>query len=378
MTQAVTNTALVALTLAAVAASVIAFGRLRAILQQTALAGVDEDGVAASGGACGGEPGKKVMNLLVGGVAAGSLALLMFRWSRVGGGWNPLVAHVDGLLLIASLLAGVGLYVQSRPRLGGLAAFSLPLLTLILAWAVCASAWTYRPFAMDTLHPVWRAVHLSGVYLGTLGCSVAAAAGVMYLVVARRLKAKRNPRGLMRLASLEALERVIVQTATLGFALLTVGLVSGVVILAEEGGGVIPGGWASPKVVLAFVAWLTYALVMNVRVAAVFRGRRAAWLAIGGWVLLLVVYGIVTSGPSPEVAPEVAPEAKATEVLRQDAKAPGQYFHGDVAVSPGLGPGAVWDDPRQSRGLTGRFDHGFLLCAFAALREDGLGEGGAG
>jgi len=35
---------------------------------------------------------------------------------------------------------------------------------------------------------------------------------------------------------------------------------------------------------------------MNLRVATVFRGRRAAWLAIAGFVLLLGVYGIVTSG----------------------------------------------------------------------------------
>ena len=47
---------------------------------------------------------------------------------------------------------------------------------------------------------------------------------------------------------------------------------------------------------LAFAAWLAYAAVMNARFASFFRGRRAAWLAIGGLVLLLAVYGIVTAG----------------------------------------------------------------------------------
>ncbi len=201
-------------------------------------------------------------------------------------------------LVICWLLAVVGLYIQSRPRLGGLAVFILPLLTLILAWAICASAWTYRPFQLDSLSPVWTAVHLAGVYLGTLGCAVAAVAGVMYLVVQRQLKAKRNPRGLLRLASLESLEHLITQSATLGFALMTVGLVSGVVILRHEHDVLGPGWWYSPKVVIAFAAWLVYAVVMNVRYATAFRGRRAAWLAIGGFVLLLVVYGIVTGGPA--------------------------------------------------------------------------------
>ena len=137
-------------------------------------------------------------------------------------------------------------------------------------------------------------MHLAGVYLGTLGCAVAAVAGAMYLFVERQLKAKRNPRGLLRLASLERLERLIVQSATLGFALLTLGLVSGVVILWDRHD--LAGWWASPKVLLATAAWAVYALVMNVRIATMFRGRRAAWLAIGGLVLLLGVYGIVTAG----------------------------------------------------------------------------------
>ncbi|MEM8739422.1 MAG: cytochrome c biogenesis protein CcsA [Planctomycetota bacterium] len=286
MSPTLTNLGLMGLTGVSAAASVVAVIRLRATM------------LRATGGQEGTQerPSKRALNVLVAVVAVGSAGLLAQRWWASGSGWNPLRAHVDGLLLIASMLAAVGLYVHRRPRLGGLSAFYLPLLTVILAWAVCASAWTYRPFNMETLHPVWRGVHLMGVYVGTLGCTVAAVAGVMYLVVARRLKLKRNPGGLMRLASLEALEQVIVQASTLGFALLTVGLVSGVVVLVEEGERLGPGWWTSPKVVLAFAAWGLYAVVMNVRVATVFRGRRAAWLAITGLVLLWGVYGIVTAG----------------------------------------------------------------------------------
>jgi ABC-type uncharacterized transport system permease subunit len=192
----------------------------------------------------------------------------------------------------------VTVFLHTRPRLSGLAAFTLPLLTFLLAWAICAATWTRRPFFISELHPVWWSVHLLGVYLGTLGSAIAGVAGGMYLLVEKRLKQKRDPRGLMRLASLEALERIIVHTATLGFTLLTVGLIAGVVILQQEPGRLGPGWWYSPKVLLAFAAWLVYALVMNVRYATAFRGRRAAWLAMAGFVLLLVVYGLVTASPS--------------------------------------------------------------------------------
>lgn len=293
MTLTLTNLGLVVLTLVAALASVLALRRLRGVMA-SAGGSTDADQIAPPPATIG--PSKTLLNSLVLLIALGAGALLVYRWVEVGEDWNPIAAHVDGLLLIASLLAGVGLFIQRRPRLGGLAVFILPLLTLILAWAICASAWTYRPFRLDTLHPVWTAVHLTGVYLGTLGCAVAAVAGGMYLVVEKQLKAKRNPRGLLRLASLETLERLTVQAAAIGFGLLTVGLFSGVVILHDRGDVLNEGWWYSPKVVLAFVAWALYAVVMNVRVATAFRGRRAAWLAIAGFVLLLVVYGIVTSG----------------------------------------------------------------------------------
>ena len=46
--------------------------------------------------------------------------------------------------------------------------------------------------------------------------------------------------------------------------------------------------------------------VMNVRFATGFRGKRAAWLAIAGFVLLLGVYGIVTAGSAGPVTPDGA------------------------------------------------------------------------
>jgi len=45
---------------------------------------------------------------------------------------------------------------------------------------------------------------------------------------------------------------------------------------------------------------------MNVRFATGFRGKRAAWLAIAGFVLLLGVYGIVTAGSAGPVTPDGA------------------------------------------------------------------------
>ena len=234
---------------------------------------------------------------LVGLTGVGAAGLYLYRWLGLHGRWQPLYAHVDGLLLIASLFAAAILFIQWRPRLFGLSAFATPLLTLLLAWGICASAWTYRPFDLQTLHPVWKAVHLGGVYLGTLGAAVAAIAGGMYLYVQSRLKRKVEMGTLGRLASLETLERLIVRASTLGFTLLTIGLVSGVVILLDGDAAGSQAGWYAWKIALAAGAWGVYALLMNVRYATTFRGARAAWLSIAGLVLLLATYGVVTALP---------------------------------------------------------------------------------
>ncbi|MEX1017205.1 MAG: cytochrome c biogenesis protein CcsA [Phycisphaeraceae bacterium] len=303
MTDTLTTFLLAGLTLLTLAAWALALHRLRQ---------PGEHAIASTA--------QQTLVIITGLAAAG---LFLHRWLFVEGAWQPLTAHVDGLLLIATLFAGTVAFLQSRPRLLGLSVFGLPLLALILAWALCAATWTYRPFEIDTLHPVWRGLHLAGVYLGTLGSAVAAIAGGMYLYVQHRLKHKQAPAQFGRLASLEALENLIIRTATLGFALLTLGLVAGLVILIDE-----PDAWEHaslarylPKIVLATLAWLSFAVVMNVRYAASFRGRRAAWLAIAGLVLLLAVYGLVTSpafrAPTAHRAGHFSdqPSARATSLM---------------------------------------------------------------
>lgn len=237
----------------------------------------------------------RLLTTLVALTTLGCGAVFVALWA-IHGKWQPLRAHVDGLLLITTLLGAAILFVLTRRRLFGLSAFALPILTLLLAWSICAAKWTYRPFNIESLHPVWMGLHLAGVYLGTLGAGVAAVAGAMFLYVESRLKHKKDLAAMGRLASLETLENIIVRGATLGFVLLTLGAVSGAVITAEDHALLAEGYWV--KIVIAVAAWALYALLMNVRYTATFRGARAAWLSIVGLLLLLLVYGVVVALPS--------------------------------------------------------------------------------
>ena len=270
-----TTIALVLLTLLALAASFLAFAALRR--------GDARPGLV------------KAQHSLTGVCIVGAALLFLYRAWFENKGWQPLGAHVDGLLLIAPLFAAAAMFVQ-RAGMRGLSVFALPLLTLLLAWAICASVWTYAPFAPDTM---WLAIHKATVYGGTIFFCIAAAAGALYLYAQRRLRQHRNTLETSTgggLASLEATEQMIVRTATIGFALITVGLITGLVIFTDaEHASLGVGWWYAPKMVLATAAWLAYAVLMNIRFATAFRGKRAAWLSIVGLALLIATFGAVSA-----------------------------------------------------------------------------------
>lgn len=259
------------------------------------------------------EAGKRTERILVAICGSVSGLLFIYRCVVVHAHLPPIEAHVDGLLLIAALFSGIVLFLGVRERLPGINAFALPLLIVLLAWAFCSSWWTFEPFAFSS---AWKTVHLLGVYLGTLSVAIAAVAGAMYLVGQRRLRLKQSQPG-SPLPSLERVESVIVRTSAVGFAMLTVGVVTGLIIIgSNDSSAMTAGWWYSPKVVLGTIVWILFALLMNVRHATVFRGARAAWLSIAGFVLILATFGAAVA--SARQAPPIDSAADTPTLVAPD------------------------------------------------------------
>ncbi|NBB83445.1 MAG: hypothetical protein GVY28_08565 [Alphaproteobacteria bacterium] len=231
-------------------------------------------------------------------------ALLAYRALTMHETWRPLTTHVDGLLLLVGLLGLAIAYLQSVGRLRGLDVFGLPIVTVALAWAVCASWWTFDTSRFD-IAGVWEGLHVVCVYVGVAAGGLAAATGAMYLVARRQLRRRDDPargiRLLGRLASLETIESHLMRWATVGFVVLTIALGLGIVQATTGAGGTADTGgmagrwWASGKVWGAALAWGALGLVMHARTAPRLRGRAAACISIVGFVLLLVVLATALS-----------------------------------------------------------------------------------
>jgi ABC-type uncharacterized transport system permease subunit len=229
------------------------------------------------------------------GVGASLGVLLWHMLTRPAGNWLPLEDNFEAFIWLAVLLAGFVLYVQRTRPLGGLDWFVMPIvIILLIAAGVLGKA---KP--QEYVGTTWYWIHIMTAFGGALAFAVACATGAMYLQANRRLRSKSLPNGPV-LGSLERLERITFTSVTLGFALLTIGLVTGLIrVLKTDGQTRLGEHWyTSPKVLLAFSVWVVYAVVLHAPINPSFRGRKVAILSIFGFALMIVTLVAVNFVPA--------------------------------------------------------------------------------
>ena len=142
----------------------------------------------------------------------------------------------------------------------------------------------------------WPHLHVLLASAGLALLAVAAIAGAVFLVENRRLKRHRARAGGSgpRLPSLETLDRLNAVALAVGFPLLTLGVVTGMVWLHGAEGVAWRG---SAHEAWNAIAWTIYAVLVAARFAAHQAGRAAAASAVAGFVFLLfAVVGVGTLG----------------------------------------------------------------------------------
>ena len=206
------------------------------------------------------------------------------------GTWQPLNDNFSSMLILAFLLAGFVGYMQIRRPIMALDWLMMPVVVLFLLLA--GHFGKTQPAAY--IQTTYSVVHALTSYLGTLAFVVAGASGSLYLMADRRLRHRKaggvpKPPDPGRFGSLERLERLTRASVTVGFALLTIGIVTGVAwVLNAPGGTNLGHPWfASPKVILTAAVWLVFGAVLHSPISLRLRGRRNAILSIVGAALTL-------------------------------------------------------------------------------------------
>ncbi len=187
---------------------------------------------------------------------------------------------------VASWAVAAAYFVSRRGyRLAGLGAVFSLLALLFFVLAEIRKRHFY--FGAGVSENPWALVHILFMSLAFAVFTVSFLVGLVYLLQQAQLKSRQPGRWLARFPSLETTDHVHYRALTVGFVLLSVGILAGAVLSKTTEGRFFTG---DSKQVMAIVTWALYALFLNVRLTAGWRGRRGIVLSILGFVGVVLAF----------------------------------------------------------------------------------------
>lgn len=195
------------------------------------------------------------------------------------------ITDVRSALSFFSFLATLAFFlVYLRYRIISLGLFMVPLVFLLTLVSAIEPG---HSFDSASFRSGWLLVHILAILLGYAGFLVTFVAAIMYLIQERELKSKRPRAFYYRLPSLEICDKLYYRSLVFGLPLSSLGLLMGFVWASRTW----KGPWElDPKILAALVTWLIYLILFAARASGSWSGRRAAYLAIFGFALMMVTF----------------------------------------------------------------------------------------
>lgn len=201
-------------------------------------------------------------------------------------GYIPFTNLHEAISFFSWAIVLVFFLVEFRYRIDVLGSFILPLAFLSLVSAAALPDQT--PTLDPTLKSAWLGIHTTLSLLGIVAFAVAFIAGIMYLLQESFLKSKQFNALYYKLPSLDLLDEWNQKAILLGFPLLTLGIISGALWAQYTFGSF----WASnnSKQALSLGTWFFYLIVLHGRITIGWRAKKAAHLAIIGFVGVIFIF----------------------------------------------------------------------------------------
>jgi ABC-type uncharacterized transport system permease subunit len=193
------------------------------------------------------------------------------------------LSFVNALSLVAGLAVLVAWVSGALRILPGVATMILPVAALCALLPALSGTHHRVPYA----EAPWAAAHISVALIAYALFVVAALQAVVLTGIEQRLHRGALASGGQETPPLLTLERYLFRLIAIGFVLLTVALVSGVVFSEALFGR--PAS-LTHKVVLTVAGWATFALLLYGRWRHGWRGRTALKWILGGTLLLVLGY----------------------------------------------------------------------------------------
>jgi cytochrome c-type biogenesis protein CcsB len=208
---------------------------------------------------------------------------LLIRYYQSG--HFPITNLHESLTFFAWGLALFILIIHFRYGISVLFSFATPIVVLFVSLSLTV------PIGPLTLAPIlesiWLPIHVTLAFLGDAIFALTFCLSIMYLIQEHRIKKKKIGKITSLLPSLTLLDQLNYRLLTIGFPLLTLGIITGS-IWAEYAWG---SYWSwDPKETWSLITWLVYAALLHQRLTVGWRGKKAAWVAIIGFGLILFTF----------------------------------------------------------------------------------------
>lgn len=196
-------------------------------------------------------------------------------------GQCPLGDLGEVCLFLAWSLTFFYLVTGTTYRLSLLGVFSAPVVFALQVVTLIPGSLDENPVKVEVVD-AWRESHAAFSVLSYGALTLSAVAGVMFLLLNKRLKSHDLKGGLsLGMPSVSRLLKAMARIAAVGWIILTIGVISG--ILME-------GGEVNAHLLVATVTWVLYAVLLGVYFVRGMPGRQLAWSLILLFALSLVVF----------------------------------------------------------------------------------------
>jgi ABC-type uncharacterized transport system permease subunit len=218
---------------------------------------------------------------------AGAGAVGATAWAAVQAraGWETGFAEAIWVTVAGALVAFLLLAAFMR-HAWRLSPILLPYLVLL---AILATIWSHAPGKplLGQAPPAWIVLHIVASVMTYVLLTLAAIGGAAVLLQERALRHKQRRRLTARLPSVADAERIELRLLVAAEAVLGVGIMTGMAIQYFDRGVVLT---FDHKTVLTIVAFVVIGVLLAAHYRTGLRGRRAARIALVGYLLVTLGY----------------------------------------------------------------------------------------
>jgi len=205
-------------------------------------------------------------------------ALLIAQAARADG--FPWDTWAGSLNLFVWLVVGAYLIWGCGPRFRLLGLVVMPLAALLLAVSYAAGG--VAASGKSGYSTLFLVLHVGLLLAGFAGLTLAAALAGLYLWQERQLKRRSASLLRFRAPSLVTLDSLVARTVAFSLPVLTLGMAAGFARLRH-------GSELDPLIGLTVFTWAVYGAFLVLRFGVGWRGRRGAYVVIGGFALLIAL-----------------------------------------------------------------------------------------